>query len=87
MSILVVCMIECLLPCFLCSSAGVGRTGTLICVRSMIQMIEDKGEVDIFNFVVEMRRKRMFMVQTKVCFPTGLNNSFWFTIYTGYDLS
>ena len=48
------------------SSAGVGRTGTLICVRSMIQMIEDKAEVDIFNYALKMRKKRSYMIQSEV---------------------
>ena len=48
------------------SSAGVGRTGTLICVRSMIQMIEDKTEVDIFNYALKMRKKRSYMIQSEV---------------------
>ena len=46
-------------------SAGIGRTGTLICVRSLIQMIEEKKEVDVFNFILKMRQNRINMVQTE----------------------
>ena len=47
-------------------SAGIGRTGTLICVRSLIQMIEEKKEVDVFNFILKMRQNRINMVQTEM---------------------
>ena len=50
-------------PC----SAGVGRTGTLITIQSMMQMIEEEGQVDIFNFILGMRRQRSYLVQTEVC--------------------
>ena len=49
-------------PC----SAGVGRTGTLITIYSMIKMIEDVEEVDVFNYVLKMRSQRTYMVQTEV---------------------
>ena len=48
-------------------SAGVGRTGTLITIQAMMHMIEDEGQVDIFNFILGMRRQRSYMVQTEVC--------------------
>jgi protein tyrosine phosphatase len=48
-------------------SAGVGRTGTLITIQSMMQMIEEEGQVDIFNFILGMRRQRSYLVQTEVC--------------------
>ena len=47
-------------------SAGVGRTGTLITIYSMIKMIEDVEEVDVFNYVLKMRSQRTYMVQTEV---------------------
>ena len=47
-------------------SAGVGRTGTLIAIHSMVKMIEDVEEVDIFNFVLRMMAQRTYMVQTEV---------------------
>ena len=48
------------------SSAGVGRTGTLVTIQCMMQMLEDGGEIDIFNFVLNMRHQRNYMVQTEV---------------------
>ena len=52
--------------CVLLCSAGVGRTGTLITIQSMMKMIEREKKVDIFNFVLGMRCQRNLMVQTEV---------------------
>ena len=43
-----------------------GRTGTLITIQSMMQMMNEEGKIDIFNFVLDMRRRRNYMVQTEV---------------------
>jgi protein tyrosine phosphatase len=51
---------------YFCNSAGVGRTGTFIAVDYLLQHIKDHDEVDIFNFVLEMRNNRLNMVQTEV---------------------
>ena len=47
-------------------SAGVGRTGTFIAVDAMIQRLKEKDDLDIYNFVTQMRTKRTFMVQNLV---------------------
>ena len=48
------------------SRAGVGRTGTYIAIDAMIDKIEQEGKIDIYNFVLQMRRERSLMVQTVV---------------------
>ncbi|CAF3582983.1 unnamed protein product [Adineta steineri] len=45
-------------------TAGVGRTGTYIAIDAMIDKIEHERKVDIYNFVLQMRRERSLMVQT-----------------------
>ena len=50
-------------PC----SAGVGRTGTLIAITAMTEMIAKKEEVNVFSYVMKMRANRNHMVQTEVC--------------------
>ena len=43
-----------------------GRSGTFITIQSMMMMIKSEGKVDVFNFVLDMRHKRNYMVQTEV---------------------
>ena len=47
-------------------SAGVGRTGTFIAVDAMMQRLKEKDDLDVYNFVTQMRTKRTFMVQNLV---------------------
>ncbi|KAJ8040629.1 Receptor-type tyrosine-protein phosphatase T [Holothuria leucospilota] len=44
-------------------SAGCGRTGTVITMDVMRQMMKYDGQVDVFNFVKKLRTQRMNMVQ------------------------
>ncbi|XP_047123628.1 receptor-type tyrosine-protein phosphatase delta isoform X1 [Hydra vulgaris] len=46
-------------------SAGVGRTGTFICIDEMLELLKRQNKVDIFNYVNFMRSRRIFMIQTE----------------------
>ena len=47
-------------------SAGVGRTGTFICIDNVLEQIEKEKVVDIAGAINKMRHQRMKMVQTHV---------------------
>ena len=54
---------------FMCtpiSSAGVGRSGTFITLDAMMERLKEKKDISVFEFVSEMRTRRMKMVQTVV---------------------
>ena len=46
-------------------SAGVGRSGTFIALDRILQTILRSDVVDIFGIVYEMRKERVWMVQTE----------------------
>nr|XP_033477812.1 receptor-type tyrosine-protein phosphatase C isoform X2 [Epinephelus lanceolatus] len=46
-------------------SAGVGRTGTYIGIDAMMEGLEAEGRVDIYGYVVRLRRQRCLMVQVE----------------------
>jgi protein tyrosine phosphatase len=48
-------------------SAGVGRSGTLIVLDRLLQEIKERETVDIFSIVHDLRKERVWMVQTEVC--------------------
>ena len=50
------------------SSAGVGRTGTLIALDIALEQIKAEGAVDISDIINKMREQRMKMVQTPVSY-------------------
>ena len=47
-------------------SAGVGRTGTFIVIDSLLERMEKEKTVNVYEFLTNMRRKRIQMVQTQV---------------------
>ena len=47
-------------------SAGVGRTGTYITIDAMLQRLKKRDDLNIYDFVTEMRSKRTYMVQSQV---------------------
>ncbi|XP_008282979.1 receptor-type tyrosine-protein phosphatase C, partial [Stegastes partitus] len=46
-------------------SAGVGRTGTYIGIDAMMEGLEAEGRVDIYGYLVRLRRQRCLMVQVE----------------------
>ncbi|KAL3882797.1 hypothetical protein ACJMK2_029104 [Sinanodonta woodiana] len=52
-------------PIIVHCSAGVGRTGTYIAIDYLMQFVQNHNEIDIFNFVYQMRDQRCNMVQTE----------------------
>ena len=68
---------------FMCtpiSSAGVGRSGTFITLDAMMERLKENKDISIFDFVSEMRTRRMKMVQTVVSWTTAANE-----VFTGYS--
>ena len=53
-------------PMLVHCSAGVGRTGTFIVLDSMLERMEKERTVNVYEFLTNMRRKRIQMVQTQV---------------------
>ena len=51
-------------------SAGVGRTGTFILLDSMLERMKAADTVNVYEFLHNMRTKRVLMVQTQVSYHT-----------------
>ena len=53
-------------PLLVHCSAGVGRTGTFIVLDSMLERMKTEKSFNIFEFVTNLRKGRISMVQTLV---------------------
>ncbi|XP_068082268.1 tyrosine-protein phosphatase 69D isoform X2 [Anabrus simplex] len=51
-------------PILVHCSAGVGRTGTLVALDSLLQQLQEEDQVAIFNTVCDLRHQRNFLVQS-----------------------
>ncbi|XP_066094736.1 receptor-type tyrosine-protein phosphatase C isoform X2 [Saccopteryx bilineata] len=52
-------------PILVHCSAGVGRTGTYIGIDAMLECLEAESRVDVYGYVVKLRRQRCLMVQVE----------------------
>jgi len=48
-------------------SAGVGRTGTLVALDSLLEQLNEEKCVNIFNTICDLRHQRNYLVQSLVC--------------------
>ena len=53
-------------PLLVHCSAGVGRTSTFITLDAMLERIKSEQSVNVYEFVKNMRKRRVLMVQTMV---------------------
>lgn len=53
-------------PLLVHCSAGVGRTGTLVALDSLMQQLNEEGQASIFNTVCDLRHQRNYLVQSLV---------------------
>ncbi|XP_072042726.1 receptor-type tyrosine-protein phosphatase F-like [Amphiura filiformis] len=51
-------------PMIVHCSAGVGRTGSYLVIKAMMEQAKQEGAVDVYSYVSKMRNNRMKMVQT-----------------------
>ena len=49
------------------NSAGVGRTGSYICIDHLVQEVKQRSNIDVLSTVTLLRNERCLMVQNIVC--------------------
>ena len=47
-------------------SAGVGRSGTLIAIDSLMEQLKEEGQISIYKTVCELSHQRNYLVQSVV---------------------
>ncbi|XP_030227775.1 receptor-type tyrosine-protein phosphatase C isoform X3 [Gadus morhua] len=52
-------------PIVIHCSAGVGRTGTYISIDAMMESLESERRMDIYGYIVNLRKQRCLMVQVE----------------------
>jgi len=55
-------------------SAGMGRSGTYITLDTMLQCMAVTEDVNVYEFVCNVRMKRVFMIQTQVQCTCGVSD-------------
>ena len=53
-------------PLLVHCSAGVGRTGTFITLDAMLERIRSEESINVYEFVKNMRQRRVLVVQAMV---------------------
>ena len=62
-------------PLLIHCSAGVGRTGTFIVLDSMMERMKVEDNLNVYEFLCQLRAQRPMMVQTEVCDSFREHNS------------
>ena len=63
-------------PLLVHCSAGVGRTGAFIVLDSMLERMKKEDNLNVFEFLKQLRAQRVLMVQTQVkcrCRPISMH--------------
>ena len=75
------------IPLLVHCSAGVGRTGTFILLDAMLERIRTEKDVNVYEFLSGLRKKRVLMVQTLVCFLFREHTEFPFSFLFSFSFA